>query len=253
MMDWTGKVCVVTGGAQGIGRELVTGFSSLGACVAFIDTNQEAGEQLLASLHRDGKNVLFVHGDIAEPAVLEGFSRRVADAFGGVDVLVNNACLTRGGILTPCGYDEFNYVLRVEVSAPYYLTQLFLPLFREGASVVNLSSTRAGMSQRDTESYSAAKGGISSLTHALANSLAGKVRVNAIAPGWIETGRGEHSEADRAQHPSGRVGQPDDILRAVLFLCDRENSFINGETLTIDGGMSRRMIYSGDEGWEHRP
>lgn len=253
MMDWTGKVCVVTGGAQGIGRELVTGFSSLGARVAWIDVDREAGEQLLTALPGGGKDTLFVHGDVAESTILEGFSRRVADAFGGVDVLVNNACLTRGGILTPCDYDEFNYVLRVGVSAPYYLTQLLLPLFRQGASVVNLSSTRAGMSQRDTESYSAAKGGISSLTHALANSLAGKVRVNAIAPGWIETGKEEHNQADRGQHPSGRVGRPDDILRAVLFLCDRENTFINGETLTIDGGMSRRMIYSGDEGWEYHP
>ena len=236
-----------------MGRELVTGFSSLGARVALIDVDRKAGEQLLAALPGGGKDTLFVHGDIAEPTVLEVFSRRVADAFGGVDVLVNNACLTRGGILTPCGYDAFNYVLRVGVSAPYYLTQLLLPLFREGASVVNLSSTRAEMSQRDTESYSAAKGGISSLTHALANSLAGKVRVNAIAPGWIETGKEEHTQADRAQHPSGRVGEPNDILRAVLFLCDEANSFVNGETLTIDGGMSRRMIYSGDEGWEYHP
>ena len=124
--------------------------------------------------------------------------------------------------------------------------------------MVNISSTRAWMSQGDTESYSAAKGGISALTHALAVSLAGKVRVNCVAPGWIDTGAyhdpsylPQYTPADTSQHPSGRVGNPMDIVRAVLFLCDEENSFIDGETITVDGGMTKRMIYDGDEGWSY--
>jgi len=148
--------------------------------------------------------------------------------------------------------------LRVGIIAPYYLTKLFLPYFSRGGSVVNISSTRAMMSQADTESYTAAKGGVAALTHALAVSLAGKVRVNSVSPGWIDTGayheenyQPVYTEADIAQHPSGRVGNPMDIARVVMFLCDEENSFITGENITVDGGMTKLMIYSGDDGWEY--
>ena len=159
----------------------------------------------------------------------------------------------------PYSYEDFNMVLRVGVSAPYLL-KLFLPYFNKGASIVNISSSRAFMSQANTESYTAAKGGITALTHALAVSLSGKVRVNSIAPGWIDTGKyyedsylPKYTEADIKQHPSDRIGEPLDIARAVFFLCDERNSFINGENITIDGGMSKQMIYSGDNGWEYNP
>lgn len=169
---------------------------------------------------------------------------------------VKSTCFIKRGIQSGCGWDDFNYVLKVGVSAPYRLTQLLLPLFEKDAAVVNLCSTRAFMSQADTESYSAAKGGIAALTHALAASLAGKVRVNAVSPGWIDTGSYHdpdyipvYTKADCSQHSSGRVGEPMDIARAVMFLCDPANSFINGQNLVIDGGMTKRMIYAGDEGW----
>ncbi len=174
----------------------------------------------------------------------------------GIDLLVNNACVSRRGLLSNCSGADFNYVLRSGVTAPYLLTRLFLDDFRLGASIVNIASSRAFMSQRDTESYTAAKGGIVALTHAMAVSLAGRVRVNSISPGWIDTGRmydvdyaPRHSASDTAQHPSGRVGTPEDIARAVLFLADERNGFINAENLAVDGGMTKLMIYHNDHGW----
>lgn len=257
-MKYRNKICVITGGGGGIGRCLCREFAREGAKIAFLDMNAQKGEETLSSLREMGCESIFFAGDIAEKETLNKFSRMVVDTFGGVDVLVNNACLTRGGILSGCSYEDFNYVLRVGVSAPYYLTQLFLPYFRPGAAVCNISSTRAFMSQSDTESYTAAKGGISALTHALSISLRGKVRVNSVAPGWIDTGayhdpgyKPSYSPADTAQHPSARVGEPLDIARAVLFLCHEQNSFIDGETITVDGGMTHLMIYDGDEGWSY--
>lgn len=259
-MDFKDKVCVVTGGALGIGRCLVTEFAKAGAKVAFVDMDSGAGEATLASLKDIGAQALFFHGDIAEENVLREFAQRVVSEFGGVDFLINNACLSKRGILSSCSCDDFNYVLKVGITAPYMLAQLFLPYFKCGASIVNISSSRAFMSQADTESYTAAKGGITALTHAIAVSLAGKVRVNSIAPGWIDTGAyhdndyvPEYSVGDTAQHPSGRVGEPMDIARAVFFLCDERNSFINGENITVDGGMTKLMIYHGDNGWTYSP
>jgi NAD(P)-dependent dehydrogenase (short-subunit alcohol dehydrogenase family) len=154
----------------------------------------------------------------------------------------------RGGILSGCSYEDFEYVQRVGVVAPYYLTSLLLQrgLLAPTASIVNISSTRANQSQPDTEAYSAEKGGISALTHAMAVSLGGRARVNAINPGWIDVTDGEFSSADNSQHPAGRVGVPTDIAEMVLFLCSEKAGFITGEAITIDGGMSRLMVYHGD-------
>lgn len=254
------KVCVITGGALGIGRCLTREFSKAGAKVAFIDKNEKAGKENEEFIKKNGGEVIFVHGDIASEQVLTGFVETVIKEYGKVDFLINNACFSMGGIHTPCSYEDFNMVLRVGVSAPYLLAKLFLPYFNKGASIVNISSSRAFMSQANTESYTVAKGGITALTHALAVSLSGKVRVNSIAPGWIDTGKyyedsylPKYTEADIKQHPSDRIGEPLDIARAVFFLCDERNSFINGENITIDGGMSKQMIYSGDNGWEYNP
>ena len=169
---------------------------------------------------------------------VRSFAEKVLECFGRVDVLVNNACITRRGILSGCSFEEFNEVLRVGVSAPYLLSLLFRDHFSRGASIVNIASTRASMSQKDTESYSAAKGALTSLTHALAMSLSPfGVRVNSISPGWIDTGVfGVLSPEDAFQHPSGRVGSPEDIVKAVFFLCG--SSFVNAENLVIDGGMN---------------
>lgn len=250
------KVCVITGGALGIGRCLTREFAKEGMKIAFIDKNEKAGRENEAFLKEQAVQVVYMTGDISEERVLHEFVNAVIKEFGTVDFLIHNALYSMGGIHTPCSFEDFNAVLRTGVTAPYMLTQLFLPYFNKAASIVNISSTRAFMSQANTESYTAAKGAISALTHALAISLAGQVRVNAISPGWIDTGKyhdesyfPEYTKGDLLQHPSHRVGKPEDIARAVLFLCDPRNDFINGENITVDGGMSKRMIYSGDENW----
>ena len=229
---FTNKVAVVTGGAKGIGRAIVQEFRKAGAAVCFID--------LLP-------NEYFV-GDVSDRAVLETFARKVIAEHGHVDYLINNALPLMKGI-DECSWEEFNYALRVGVTAPFYLTKLFAPHFAPGAAVVNISSSRDRMSQPQTESYTAAKGGISALTHALAVSLAGKVRVNSISPGWIETGDTVWTGPDADQQPAGRVGNPLDIANMVLFLCSDKAGFITGENICIDGGMSRQMIYHNDFGW----
>ena len=154
-----------------------------------------------------------------------------------------------GGIFD-CSWEDFNYALRIGVSAPYMLSKLFMDDFNRGGSIINISSSRDRMSQRNTESYTAAKGGISALTHALAVSLSGKVRVNSISPGWIDNDFTEYSGADAFQHPAGRVGNPLDIANMVLFLCSDKASFITGENICIDGGMTKLMIYHNDFGWK---
>ena len=227
-----GKIAVVTGGAKGIGKAISQEFEKAGAKVCVID--------LLP-------NDYFV-GDLADPAVLEAFAGKVIDDYGHVDYLIHNALPLMKG-LDQCTYEEFNYALRVGVAAPFYLTKLFAPHFAPGDAIVNISSSRDRMSQPQTESYTAAKGGISALTHALAVSLSGKVRVNAISPGWIDTTGATFSGADALQHPAGRVGCPLDIANMVLYLCSDKAGFITGENIIIDGGMTRQMIYHNDFGW----
>jgi NAD(P)-dependent dehydrogenase (short-subunit alcohol dehydrogenase family) len=171
----------------------------------------------------------------------------IADC-GHVDFLINNAAPKMCGI-TEGSYEDFEYALKVGVTAPFYLTKLFAPYLTQGASIVNISSSRDRMSQPETESYTAAKGGISALTHALAVSLAGKARINSISPGWIDNNYTVYEGADATQQPVGRVGNPNDIANAVLYLCSDMAGFITGENICIDGGMTRQMIYHGDCGW----
>lgn len=239
-MNFKDKVVVITGGANGIGKILTEEFMAAGAQAAVIDL--DCGRV---------PSTLYFQGDIAEEETLARFASKVIDQFGKIDYLINNACLSRKGILSGCSFEDFNYVLRVGVSAPYQLTRLFLEHFNELGAVVNISSSRAFMSQADTESYTAAKGGITALTHALAVSLAGKVRVNSIAPGWIDTTRDIWSEADKNQHLVKRIGNPADIARTVMFLCSEDSGFINGENITVDGGMTKLMIYHNDHGWKY--
>ncbi len=240
-MDFSNKTVIITGGAKGIGRCMVEEFRKAGAKVAVIDLDRS-----------EPACDLYFCGDIAREEDLKSFADLVIKNFKKVDCLINNACLSRKGILSGCSYEDFNYVLRVGISAPYYLTSLLLPYFGEGAAIVNISSTRAFMSQGDTESYTAAKGGITALTHALALSLAGRVRVNSIAPGWIDTTESEWSEEDHKQHPVGRIGKPMDIARMAMYLCSDDSSFITGENITVDGGMTKQMIYHKDLGWSYQ-
>lgn len=230
------KVAVVTGGARGIGKTIAEEFRRAGAQVCVIDLLENG----------------YYTGDLADPKVLEDFARKVIGDFGHVDYLINNALPLMKGLDT-CTYEEFNYALRVGVSAPFYLTKLFTPYFAPGAAIVNISSSRDRMSQPQTESYTAAKGGISALTHGLAVSLAGKVRVNSVSPGWIDTDFTVYEGPDAQQHPAGRVGNPLDIANMVLYLCSDKAGFITGENICIDGGMTRQMIYHNDCGWTLQP
>ena len=193
------------------------------------------------------ENPYFV-GDIGEKSVLEAFAQKVIAQYGRVDYLINNAPPLMKG-LDDCTYEEFDYALRVGVTAAFYLTKLFAPYFAPGASVINISSSRDRMSQPQTESYTAAKGGISALTHALAVTLREKARVNSISPGWIDTEYQEYQGPDAVQQPVGRVGNPMDIAHMALFLCLEKAGFITGENICIDGGMTRQMIYHNDFGW----
>ena len=194
----------------------------------------------------------YFEGDISDVNVLRKFADKVIKEYGRVDFLINNAPPLFKGI-DQCTYEEFNYALRVGVSAPFMLTQLFMPYFAKGASIVNISSSRDRMSQPYSESYTAAKGGIAALTHALAVSLSGKVRVNSISPGWIDTNYTVYEGPDAVQQPAGRVGNPLDIANMVLFLCSDKAGFITGENICIDGGMTKQMIYHNDCGWYYQP
>ena len=227
------KVAVVTGGANGIGRCIADEFRKHGATVYIID--KEEGEHFV--------------GDISSKEVLEEFASYITARHDKVDIIINNALpLTKG--IDECSYEEFQYALSVGVTAPFYLVKLLMPHLAQGASIVNISSSRDRMSQPQTESYTAAKGGIAALTHALAVSLAGKARVNSISPGWIDTAYTVYEGADAIQQPAGRVGNPLDIANMVLFLCSDKAGFITGENICIDGGMTRQMIYHGDNGWK---
>ena len=230
------KVVVITGGAGGIGKCICEEFEKAGAKVCIIDI---------------ADNPYFV-GDIGDEATLRRFAEKVIEEYGRVDYLINNAPPLFKGI-NECTYEEFNYALRVGVSAAFLLTQLFMPYFAPGASIINISSSRDRMSQPQSESYAAAKGGISALTHALAVSFGGKVRVNSISPGWIDTNYTVYEGPDAVQQPAGRVGNPLDIANMVLFLCSDKAGFITGENICVDGGQTRLMIYHNDCGWTYNP
>ncbi len=232
MKEFENKVAVITGGANGIGRCIAEEFRKNGAIVCVIDTVE--GDHFA--------------GDIGDKVTLEKFAEQVISEYGRVDYLINNAPPMMKGI-SDCTYEEFSYALSVGVTAAFYLSKLFMPYFGEGASIINISSSRDRMSQSQTESYTAAKGGIAALTHALAVSLAGKVRVNSISPGWIDTAYTVYEGADAVQQPCGRVGNPLDIANMVMFLCSDKAGFITGENICIDGGMTKQMIYHGDYGW----
>ena len=232
-MDYKDKVVIVTGGAQGIGKCIAEEFRKQGALVEVID-KQEGLDHFV--------------GDLSNRYAIEEFTKLVIEKYGKVDYIINNALPLMKG-LDECNWEEFQYALTVGITAPFYLVKLLVPYLAEGASIVNISSSRDRMSQPQTESYTAANGGIAALTHALAVILRGKARVNSISPGWIDTDYKEYEGADAVQQPAGRVGNPLDIANMVLFLCSDKAGFITGENICIDGGMTRQMIYHGDHGW----
>lgn len=233
-MRFENKVAVVTGGAHGIGKCICELFEKEGAKVCVIDLNEN----------------LYFQGDLSKEEDIQRFAEKVLVEHGHIDLLINNAAPRMRG-LTNGTAEDMDYALKVGVTAPFLLTKLFKDHFAPGAAIVNITSTRDSMSEPETETYAAAKGAISALTHAMAMTLAGIARVNAIAPGWIEVNGEEHSGPDADQHPVKRVGVPEDIAEMVLFLCSDQASFITGENIRIDGGMTRQMVYHGDGGWSY--
>lgn len=232
MSEFKDKVAIVTGGAQGIGM-----------CIA--DEFRKAGTHVYVIDKQEGNHYV---GDISDKNILKSFVQETLSKHDKVDYIINNAIpITKG--LDECSYEEFQYALSVGVTAPFYLVKLLKDNLADEASIINISSSRDRMSQPQTESYTAAKGGIAALTHALAVSLAGKARVNSISPGWIDTSYTIYEGADAIQQPAGRVGNPMDIANMVLFLCSEKAGFITGENICIDGGMTKHMIYHGDNGW----
>ena len=227
------RVVIVTGGANGIGKCIAEEFRMQGAHVYVIDK-------------MEGNHFV---GDISRQEVLESFASYILREHSEVHCIINNALPLMKG-LDECTYEEFQYALSVGVTAPFYLVKLLKDHLAQGASIVNISSSRDRMSQPQTESYTAAKGGIAALTHALAITLAGRARVNSISPGWIDTSYTSYDGPDAVQQPVGRVGNPMDIAHMALFLCSDKAGFITGENICIDGGMTKQMIYHGDNGWQ---
>lgn len=249
------KVAVITGGAQGIGKAIALEFVGAGYEVSVADTDKEAGFELTQQIRKLGGKALFLPVDIAKAEEVERWFQLTLDDFGRVDVLVNNAGIGRGGSMLELPLEKFDEVLNVNLRGAFVCSQQAARAMKKqgGGVVLNIASTRALMSEADTEAYSASKGGLLALTHAMAVSLGRYgIRVNAVSPGWIETRDWQkaakrqtpvHSELDRQQHPAGRVGTPRDIAAACLFLAGDQAGFITGQNIVIDGGMTVKMIY----------
>ena len=233
------KIICLTGGNRGIGEAIAKQFIEEGAIVYSIDKVPYQGS---LPIH-------FFVGDVSKRLDRELFVQHILMHQDHIDVIVNNAMEISHGILSDLDLDQFERILNIGITAPYHLAALCKHHMPEGSSIVNILSSRAFQSQKNTEAYSSAKGGLYALTHALANSLSPHIRVNAVAPGWIHTGSSNLSPEDHAQHLTGHVGTVEDIAEMVCFLTSTKAKFITGETIMIDGGMSKRMIYHDDEGW----
>ncbi|MGF2615436.1 SDR family oxidoreductase [Rossellomorea vietnamensis] len=240
------KVAIITGGANGIGKAIVKRFSREGYTVILVDKEEDEGTRISMELKGEGKSVIFKKCNVGNYAEVKKLFTDVENSYSKVDVLINNAGISKFKNFWEMEEKDWDEVISTNLSSVFYLSKEAAPLMKEfGGSIINMASTRAAMSEPHTEAYSASKGGIVSLTHSLAMTLSEyNIRVNSISPGWIETGDYDSlREKDHFQHPSNRVGTPDDVARACLFLCHEENNFINGENLVIDGGMTRKMIY----------
>ncbi|OAT83263.1 oxidoreductase [Bacillus sp. MKU004] len=242
----TKRVVCITGGANGIGKSLVEHFAKLGDVVHFFDKDREAGVRLEGEQVKRGSSVVFHHIDVSSPEEIKNGFQAIRRNHEFLDVLVNNAGVSKFKSFWEMTPEDWNSIISANLSSVFHCSREAAGLMKDKrGAIINIASTRAQMSEPHTEAYSATKGGISSLTHSLAITLGEYgIRVNSISPGWIETG--DYSalrEIDHSQHPSGRVGKPEDIARACRFLADPENDFITGENLVIDGGMTRKMIY----------
>lgn len=250
------KIAAITGGGQGIGRAIAMAFAQEGYGISIADVDKEAGLETIELLRPYTADAMFIELDVSKEEEVRQWIELTATDLGGLDVLVNNAGIMHNADVLELTIEQFQRVISVNLGGAFLCSQAAARVMKKsgrGGSIINMASTRAFMSEPNTEAYSASKGGIAALTHAMAVSLGGYgIRVNSISPGWIEvrewqlSSRKEivvHSETDRNQHPVGRVGKPEDIAAACLYLSSDKAGFITGQNLTIDGGMTVRMIY----------
>lgn len=250
------KIAAVTGGAQGIGRAIALRFAEAGYAVSVADPDEAAGQEILRLLQERGARSTFLRTDIGREPEATRWVAHTVEALGCPDLLVNNAGIMVRKSFLDLPLEDFDRVLAVNLRGAFICAQAAARRMAnrgQGGAIVNIASTRAFMSEADTESYTASKGGLVALTHGMAISLARhRIRVNCISPGWIETADWQysprakppgHSKQDREQHPVGRVGKPEDIAEACLFLAESAG-FMTGQNIVIDGGMSVKMIYA---------
>ena len=253
-MDFSNKVVVITGAGQGIGACTAVEFAKRKAKVIIAEIDEEAGKEVETLIQEQGLHAFFIKTDVSDEQSVKEMAFKVAENYGKIDVLINNAAVQSQGNLFTTTMEEFERILRVNVTGAYMCAKYCVPyMIGEGLSIVNIASTRAMMSEPNTEPYSASKGALLALTHSLAASLGPKIRVNAVSPGWIETNGWKKKkdrkfvalrEKDHLQHLAGRVGVPEDIAKAILYLTSEDAGFITGANFVIDGGMSVKMIYA---------
>jgi NAD(P)-dependent dehydrogenase (short-subunit alcohol dehydrogenase family) len=251
MGGYANRVVVITGAGAGIGRALACGYAREGANLAILDKDEERLSETKSLVHKYGVSVDGYVLDLSNGYTIAPLFNQINEAFGKIDVLINNAGLAKHDSPYRLTLEDWDYVLNTNLRGTFLCSREAAAIMKVngGGAIVNIASTRAFMSEPDSEAYAASKGGIIALTHALALSLGpDHIRVNSISPGWIETGNYDRLRAaDHGQHPAGRVGRPDDIVRACFYLTDPSNDFITGTNLTIDGGMTKKMIYVEDE------
>lgn len=250
------KVAAVTAGGQGIGRAVAIRFAEAGYAVSLCDIDKEAGAEVIRRISKLGGKAMFMPADTGVPEEVERWLKATRSDFGAIDALANNAGIGCNGPMLELSLEDWDRVIAVNLRGAFVASRAAARVMKEqgtGGAIVNIASTRALMSEPDTEAYSASKGGVLALTHAMAVSLGRYgIRVNAVSPGWIETRDWQrsdravtpfHTERDRLQHPAGRVGVPDDVAQACLYLCGEHAGFITGQNLVVDGGMTVKMIY----------
>ena len=239
------KTVVITGAAQGIGRSVATHFAKAGANVVIADIEHDLGVQLAGELQKEGYSAIFIETDVRSEENVRQTMEMAASRFGGLHILINNAGKAKWISPLELSLEDWDDIIQTNLRSVFLCSREAAKLMKSGGAIINLASTRAVMSEPNSEGYAASKGGILALTHALASSFSElNITVNSISPGWIETGDYDALRpSDHAQHFSNRVGKPDDIARACLYLANPENDFITGTDLTIDGGMTKKMIY----------
>lgn len=240
------KVAIITGSGKGIGKSLARAFALKKYHVVIAEIDQESGRETMDELLESGESAHFIKTDVSKVSDIESMVTKTMEQFGRIDVLINNAGLSEFTDIFDMKEEQWDRVLNTNLKGVFFASREVARHMKEkGGSIINIASTRAIMSEPNSEAYAASKGGILGLTHALAASLSEhRITVNAILPGWIAN---EHYDqlrpTDHNQHFSKRVGKPEDIARACLFLADPQNNFITGSQLVIDGGMTRKMIY----------